>query len=73
MADLSGRAGHAGVVTTSGYYATPTTLWHEARKAEKKLMVDPKKRAERRKEYYENVVSVKISANADRNFNFYFA
>ena len=35
-------------------------MWHEARKQEKKLrgmMVDHKKRAERRREYYEHIVS----------------
>jgi hypothetical protein len=36
-------------------------MWHEARKQEKKirgLMVDYKKRAERRREYYEKIVCV---------------
>lgn len=36
-------------------------MWHEARKHERKLrgmMVDYKKRAERRREYYEKIVSV---------------
>lgn len=35
-------------------------MWHEARKQEKKLrglMVDYKKRAERRRNYYERIVS----------------
>lgn len=35
-------------------------MWHEARKQEKKIrgmLVDYKKRAERRKEYYERIVS----------------
>jgi arginine/serine-rich splicing factor 16 len=35
-------------------------MWHEARKHERKLrgmMVDYKKRAERRREYYEKIVS----------------
>ena len=35
-------------------------MWQEARKQEKKLrgmMVDHKKRAERRREYYEHIVS----------------
>lgn len=35
-------------------------MWHEARKQEKKLrgmMVDWKKRAERRRQYYENLVA----------------
>lgn len=35
-------------------------MWHEARKQEKKirgLMVDFKKRAERRREFYEKIVS----------------
>jgi len=35
-------------------------MWHEARKMEKKLwtiMVDHKKRAERRRDYYEKIVS----------------
>lgn len=36
-------------------------MWHEARKQEKKirgLMVDYKKRAERRREFYEKIVSI---------------
>ena len=36
-------------------------MWAEARKQEKKIrgiMVDHKKRAERRREYYEKIVSV---------------
>lgn len=36
-------------------------MWHEARKHERKLrgmMVDYKKRAERRREYYEKIVSI---------------
>ena len=36
-------------------------MWHEARKQEKKirgLMVDYKKRAERRREYYEKIVRI---------------
>lgn len=35
-------------------------MWHEARKQEKKIrevMVDYKKRMERRKEYYDKIVS----------------
>lgn len=42
-----------------------TTMWHEARKHERKLrgmMVDYKKRAERRREYYEKIVSDYIPA-----------
>lgn len=38
----------------------PLTMWHEARRQEKKLrglMVDYKKRAERRRNYYELCVS----------------
>lgn len=41
-----------------------TTMWHEARKHERKLrgmMVDYKKRAERRREYYEKIVSARPS------------
>ena len=39
-------------------------MWAEARKQEKKIrgiMVDHKKRAERRREYYEKIVSTYIS------------
>lgn len=35
-------------------------MWHEARKQEKKIkgiLVDYRKRADRRKEYYEKIVS----------------
>ena len=37
-----------------------TKMWHEARKQERKIrgiMVDYKKRAERRREFYEKIVS----------------
>ena len=46
-------------------------MWQEARKQEKKLrgmMVDHKKRAERRKEYYERIVSTSISGS-DIHYN----
>lgn len=54
----------------SDWYPRPsgrglTTMWHEARKHERKLrgmMVDYKKRAERRREYYEKIVSDHIPA-----------
>ena len=38
-------------------------MWHEARQQEKfvqKMLVDYRKRAERRKEYYEKIVSIII-------------
>ena len=43
-------------------------MWHEARKHERKLrgmMVDYKKRAERRREYYEKIVSVLVRSPGD--------
>lgn len=44
-------------------------MWHEARKHERKLrgmMVDYKKRAERRREYYEKIVSAQPGARGGR-------
>lgn len=38
-------------------------MWHQARKQEKKIkgmLVDYRKRADRRKEYYEKIVSTKL-------------
>jgi hypothetical protein len=46
-------------------------MWAEARKQEKKIrgiLVDHKKRAERRREYYEKIVSVCLKLG---NFNFF--
>jgi len=43
------------------HYHIKNKMWHEARKQEKKirgLMVDYKKRAERRREFYEKIVSI---------------
>lgn len=39
----------------------PDKMWHEARKQERKIrgmLVDYKRRAERRREYYEKIVSI---------------
>lgn len=41
--------------------ANSKLMWHEARQQEKfvqKMLVDYRKRAERRKEYYEKIVSI---------------
>ena len=43
--------------------ANSKLMWHEARQQEKfvqKMLVDYRKRAERRKEYYEKIVSIII-------------
>lgn len=48
------------VLQVGGLRLGLSTMWHEARKHERKLrgmMVDYKKRAERRREYYEKIVS----------------
>ena len=42
-------------------------MWHEARKQEKKirgLMVDYRRRAERRREFYEKIVSIFLHETA---------
>lgn len=50
-------------------------MWHEARKQEKKirgLLVDYQRRAQRRKDYYEKIVSLicVVLCNANRQPNF---
>jgi hypothetical protein len=45
-------------------------MWHEARKQEKKikgLMVDYRKRADRRKDYYEKIVSYSLIKDIQHN------
>lgn len=50
-------------------------MWHEARKQEKKirgLLVDYQRRAQRRKDYYEKIVSIKREFTTGVNYTLFF-